>query len=143
MVVLLEKNCSVAWFAVPGSFPLVKTAISYRPWAIVGRFPREIEDSTELMEYVVGSKKRRQAVSTERKHHKPPLYKLHPTPFPLRGISLSHHHLLDLHVVAIDEAEHVDALGGVDVDVGAAVDAFALEDAAVDVDHLQGGFTGS
>ena len=70
---------------------------------------------------------------------KPPLYKLCLTPFPARGISLSHHHLLDLHVVAIDEAEHVDALGSVDVDVGAAVDAFALHDAAVDVDHLQGG----
>ena len=70
---------------------------------------------------------------------KPPLYKLHLTPFPARGIPSSHHDLLDLHIVSVHEAEHVDALGGVDVDVGAAVDAFALEDAAVDVDHLQGG----
>ena len=52
---------------------------------------------------------------------------------------LSHDHLLRLHAVAIHETEHVDAVGGVDVDVGAAVDAFATDDAAVLVDHLQCG----
>ena len=31
-----------------------------------------------------------------------------------------HDHLLDLDVVAVDEADHVDACGGLDVDVGAA-----------------------
>ena len=38
----LGPSCSrlVVVFS-PGSFPLVKTAISHRPWAIVGRFPRE------------------------------------------------------------------------------------------------------
>ena len=53
--------------------------------------------------------------------------------------TLLHDHLLDLHVVAVDEAQHVDTRSGVHVDVGAAVDAFAAEDAACDVDHLQGG----
>ena len=43
---------------------------------------------------------------------------------------------MDLHVVAIDEADHVDARSGVDVEVGAAVDAFAADDAAVDIHHL-------
>ena len=52
---------------------------------------------------------------------------------------LSHDHLLDLHVVAVDEAQHVDTRSGVHVHVGATVDALALQDAACDVDHLQRG----
>ena len=51
----------------------------------------------------------------------------------------SHDHLLDLHVGPVDEAQHIDTRSGVDVDVGAAVDAFALQDAAHHVDHLQRG----
>ena len=55
--------------------------------------------------------------------------------------TLLHDHLLDLHVVAVDEAQHVDTRSGVHVHIGAAVDALALHDAARDVDHLQGGGT--
>ena len=45
------------------------------------------------------------------------------------------------HVVAVDEAEHVDAGCGVDADAGAAVDGLAAEDASGDVDHLEGSLT--
>ena len=59
------------------------TVIGHWLYAIVGRFPREWKVGFEInsggkwrfpsgMEYVVGLKQRRQAVSTERKHHKPP-----------------------------------------------------------------------
>ena len=48
---------------------------------------------------------------------------------------------MDLGVVAVDEADHVDAGCAVDVDAGAAVDVLAAEDAAVDVDDLDGGLT--
>jgi hypothetical protein len=50
---------------------------------------------------------------------------------------LLHNHFLDLHIVAVDEAEHVDTSGAIDADIGAAIDALALHDATHDVDHLQ------
>ena len=49
---------------------------------------------------------------------------------------LLHHDFLYLHLIAVDETEHVDARSGVHADTGAAIDAFALQDAACDVDHL-------
>ena len=48
---------------------------------------------------------------------------------------------MGLHVVVVDEAEHVNAFGGVDVDISAAVDGLSADDAAVDVDHLDNGIT--
>ncbi len=50
--------------------------------------------------------------------------------------SLSHNHLLDFHVVAVDQAQHVDTGGLVEADGGVAVDGLAADDAAGDVDHL-------
>ena len=54
-------------------------------------------------------------------------------------IKSSHHDLLRLHVVAVDEANHVNARRSVDSLADAAVDSLAAEDAAVEVNHLQGG----
>ena len=48
---------------------------------------------------------------------------------------------MHFHVVAVDEAEHVDAGGLVEVDGGVAVDGLAADEASHDVDDLQGGFT--
>ena len=55
------------------------------------------------------------------------------------GHSLSHHHFLHHDILAIDEAEHIDACGLVDVDVGIAADGLAAEHTAHHVDDLQGG----
>ena len=49
---------------------------------------------------------------------------------------------MDFHVVAVDQAQHVDAGGLVEADGGVAVDGLAADDAAGDVDHLQGGVAG-
>ena len=46
---------------------------------------------------------------------------------------------MGLHTVCADEAEHVDARGGVDGLAGVAADGFAAQDAAREVDDLQGG----
>ncbi len=46
---------------------------------------------------------------------------------------------MDLHVVAVEEADHVDTVSGVEVDAGGAADGFAHDDAACDVDDLEGG----
>ena len=51
----------------------------------------------------------------------------------------SYHNLLSLHILAVDEAEHVNTRSGIDVDIGAAVDGFGTQDAACDVNHLQRG----
>lgn len=51
-----------------------------------------------------------------------------------------HDNLLRLHVVAVDEANHVNARCGIDGLADAAVDGLAAEDASVDVDDLKGGF---
>lgn len=48
----------------------------------------------------------------------------------------TNHHLLHLHVVAIDEAEHVDAGGLVEMDFGIAVESLAIEHTAHHIDHL-------
>ena len=53
----------------------------------------------------------------------------------------SHHDLLCLHVVAVDEANHVNSRGSVDGLADAAVDGLTAEDATVEVNHLQGGTT--
>ena len=46
---------------------------------------------------------------------------------------------MDLHVVAVDEAEHVDTRSSLNADAGGAVDVFALHDATSHVDQLQHG----
>ena len=57
-------------------------------------------------------------------------------------MTLSHHNLLDLHVFTIDEAEHVNARRSLESFADAAVDGLAAQDAAIEVDDLQGGFAG-
>ena len=56
-----------------------------------------------------------------------------------KGRDLSHHNLLGLHVVAVDEAEHVDTGSGLYGLAARATDALAAQDAARNVNHLQGG----
>lgn len=46
-----------------------------------------------------------------------------------------------LHIVAVDQPQHVHAVGGIEALAEGAVDGFAADDTAGDVDHLQGGFT--
>lgn len=46
-------------------------------------------------------------------------------------------HFLNLHVVAVDEAEHVDARSKVNVHGVATADFFAAQDATVDINHLE------
>ena len=53
----------------------------------------------------------------------------------------SHHNLLDLNILSIDEAEHIHARCSVDGLADAAVDGLAAQDAAVEVNYLQGGLT--
>ena len=53
--------------------------------------------------------------------------------------SLFDHHFLHHDVLAVDEAEHVDASGFVDVDGGIAVDCLAAKHATHHVDDLEGG----
>ena len=63
------------------------------------------------------------------------------TPFPA-GESLSfNHHFLHLHIIPIDKSNHIHSRCGMDALADAAVDGLAAEDAAIDVNHLQGGFT--
>ena len=50
-----------------------------------------------------------------------------------------HNHLLDFHIVSIDEAEHVDTRGSVNLNASIAVDGLATKNATVHVNHLQGG----
>ena len=50
-----------------------------------------------------------------------------------------HHDLLCLHVVAVDETQHVNARRSVDGLADAAIDGLAAEDASVDINHLQDG----
>jgi len=52
---------------------------------------------------------------------------------------LSDYNLLDLHAVAVNQAQHVDTGSDVDMDAGAASDGLVVEDAASDVNHLQHG----
>ncbi len=60
----------------------------------------------------------------------------------LRGVGeLSDDHLLDLHVVAVDESDHVDARSVVDLALIAATEGLAADDVAEDVNHLDGGLT--
>ena len=47
------------------------------------------------------------------------------------------YYLLSLDIVAVDEAEHVDARGGVHLDGGVAVDGLGADDAASHVDDMQ------
>ena len=52
--------------------------------------------------------------------------------------SLLDDNLLRLHVVAVDEANHVNARCGIDGLADTAVDGLAAEDASVDINYLQG-----
>ena len=55
--------------------------------------------------------------------------------------SLLHNDLLGLDLVAVGELEHVHAGGGIHIDVADTVDFFGAQDAAGDVDDLEGAFT--
>ena len=52
---------------------------------------------------------------------------------------LFHHNLLHFHILAVDEAEQVDSRSGFDLLGAVAVDFFAAQDAAVDINHLENG----
>lgn len=58
--------------------------------------------------------------------------------FPLFGGSIDHD-LLHFHVVALDEAEHVDTVGGLEIQVVCAFNLSAAHDATGDVHHLKDG----
>ena len=53
----------------------------------------------------------------------------------------TNHHLLHLHVVALDEADHVDARGTADLHLVAAAEGLATDDVAKHVNHLDSGLT--
>lgn len=56
-----------------------------------------------------------------------------------RFVSLTNHHFLHFHIVAVDEAEHVNASGGLEVQAVAAFNLLVAHDVAGDVNNLQGG----
>ena len=56
-------------------------------------------------------------------------------------IVLSHHHLLNLNVITVDEADHVDARGDVELALVAAAEGVARDHVAEDVDDLDGSLT--
>ena len=58
--------------------------------------------------------------------------------FKIQDSRLFHHNLLDFHVVAVDEAEHVDARSGFETLAAATIDLLVAEEMSVDIHNLQG-----